>query len=147
MTRNFKANTPSPTATNNTILFGAEGVAASDQSTYTISAIANKVASSISGVGAGELYCYDTVSDLQSATVPNYIAIILINRYFAGDRNLPFYVRRVSSVPSHPWYFTSADGAYWEGFSTTGEYEFAWFGAKSDGNLGKAECAGLGARR
>lgn len=78
--------------------------------------------------GAG----YDTVPDLNSATVPSGVnSVVTLGYYAAGDGGGTRYVR-VSSAPSKPGYQTSDGGTvYWD-LPDRSHINVKWLGAKGD---------------
>jgi hypothetical protein len=93
---------------------------------------------------AGAANTADTVATFGTTSYPASSQFVEISGYYTIGYN-PFIVTRVSSEPSHPWKFRSADrylpngstdntnGGWWEGVAQNGVYNVLDFGAIPDG--------------
>lgn len=118
-----------------------EAVQAGTSVRVTTGQIANL---STGGAGGGNAYVADTVAAFEAASFPSDAeGVNILGYYSIGVGALQ--VRRVASEPTHPWKFRSTDrylpdgstdsanGGWWEGYSTLGDdVEIDAFGAVAD---------------
>lgn len=75
------------------------------------------------------------VASFSATTIDASVQSFIIPTYYAQTpyTSPPIHVRRVGEQPSHPWQFQSADGGWWEGYSSNGrDIDIGQFGAVKD---------------